>query len=79
VDVVGGRRAGGGAGQLVAAPGAGSLLVVALEGGGERVRRAVAGLFGDLGEGQVAGAQVVAGKVTGTPATGLADFARRAL
>src|SRR5512133_1678693 len=62
VDVIGGRRSGGGASELLPAPESGGVLVVAVEGRGECVGRAVAGEFGDLGEGQVAGPQVVAGE-----------------
>ena len=52
----------GRAGQLASLPLARWLAVVPAERGGEGVRRCVAGPAGDLGDGQLAGPQVVAGE-----------------
>lgn len=49
-------------GRLPLPPGSGRAPVMAPEGGGERIGRAVAGQVGDLGQVHIAVAQVVAGQ-----------------
>jgi hypothetical protein len=62
MDAVVGCRLVVGAGQLTLPPRPRRLSVVATEGCGEGVGRAVAGEVGDVREGQLAGAQVVSGE-----------------